>query len=401
MLCFDMIKITKFLITLLILLTIALIVSIVITGGFQVRIFQAEISIHSLTNPVSALFILILCRLFLAVGMMNSILLAGSLFIAALASEAALRILDPPISLPALKNMTQPSDLLGYRLVPGLRDGGIRINTHGLRDRERSREKPKGVKRLLGLGDSFTFGYQVRLEECYLKQLERILNGEGGTWDVINAGVTGYNMWQHVAYFTHYGYKYRPDLVTVGIYFDDFFGDDSPRKDGTKHRTYRSFSFLRLVNFGRNCAHLISYKYRYLFEAPWLKSLKDRRDYIRQSGYASLLAGEADPELYDTFRSRLCELTRSAGKEGARVLVVYIPDIVQLDYPALQEINHILADICAACNVDYLDMTPRFESVPDPKLLYLLPHDAHTSPEGHRLIAAEMEKKIRETFRNF
>ena len=45
-------------------------------------------------------------------------------------------------------------------------------------------------------------------------------------------------------------------------------------------------------------------------------------------------------------------------------------------------------------------MTPHFERIEDLKKLYLLPYDAHTSPVGHKIIAAELEKKIKEVMAN-
>ncbi|MDY7035255.1 MAG: GDSL-type esterase/lipase family protein [Thermodesulfobacteriota bacterium] len=388
------IKSLNLLLTSLILLFAILIISIIWTGGFEVHIFGKEISCNAITNPVLALTLLILFRVFLKIGWANSVTLFVSLLIFSILAEGFLMIFDSPLSLPTLKNITQPSHILGYQLVPSLRGRKIQINSHGLRDRERSWEKPSSINRILGLGDSFTFGYGVNLEDCYLKQLEGLLNYDKTEWDVINAGVVGYDMWQYLAYFEHYGYLYHPDLVTIGVYFNDFYGNPSHEEAPPQIQRYRSLSSLSLVNFVRNCFDILIHRYRYLQDASWLRSLEDRREYILNGKRNFVLRGEAAPELYREFEARLRTITILASEHGARVLVILIPDVVQLNYIELQGINHILKQICDRCNVDYLDITPFFESVKDIKDLYMLPQDAHTSPAGHRIIAREMEKRI-------
>jgi len=130
--------------------------------------------------------------------------------------------------------------------------------------------------------------------------------------------------------------------------------------------------------------------------AAWLRSIEKRKEYILNSKYYHLLRGQADPELYRKFELRLMRLVQIAKEHGARVLVVLIPDVVQLNNPELQGINQTLEEISRQCEVDFLDITPSFERVLDIKRLYLFPHDAHTSPEGHQIIAEGIEKKIKE-----
>ena len=67
----------------------------------------------------------------------------------------------------------------------------IDTNSLGLRDVEFPRTKPPGTVRIIGLGDSFTFGAGVNLDQTYLKVLERRLNQQerNETIQVINAGV--------------------------------------------------------------------------------------------------------------------------------------------------------------------------------------------------------------------
>lgn len=388
-------RISKSVLNVFILLLVVLIVSIIWRGGFEVELFGKEIRCHTLINPLIVLSVFLFLRFCLEIGGKNSLTLIGALFFSAALAEMILRMVNTPMTLPVLKDLTQSSNILGYRLAPSLKDRSIQTNSHGLRDRERRWEKPEGMKRLLGIGDSFTFGYEVSLEDCYLKQLERRLNRETRQWDVINAGVSGYNMWQYLAYFEHYGYRYEPDMVTVGVFFDDFYGDPSQNNKRSQKPRYHSFSSVRLINFGRNCLELLMSQYRYLLGASWLRSIEERREYILNSHDYLLLSGKASPELYEKFEMRLKSLVQKVKEQDARILVLLIPDVIQLNHPELQVLNNKLFHICQKCRVDFLDMTPYFEKTDDIKNLYLLPHDAHISPKGHQIIARELEKKIR------
>ena len=70
-----------------------------------------------------------------------------------------------------------------YELKPGLdgrfQDQPLKTNSHGMRDREYPREKPDGVVRIAGLGDSVMFGWGVGQGEAYLDVLERLDRGTG------------------------------------------------------------------------------------------------------------------------------------------------------------------------------------------------------------------------------
>jgi len=95
----------------------------------------------------------------------------------------------------------------------------VRINSDGLRDVERPREKPEGVTRILMLGDSMIEGLQVELEDTMPKQLEARLSKTfpGRKFDVINAGVSGSTGPEALRYLERGGLDFDPDLLIVTI----------------------------------------------------------------------------------------------------------------------------------------------------------------------------------------
>jgi hypothetical protein len=111
---------------------------------------------------------------------------------------------------------------LGWRNIPNwkatTRGESLTINSKGLRDQEYTYERTAGAKRVLVLGDSFTWGYGVSDEEIYTEVLERKLAEQGRNWEIINTGVSGYGTDQEYLFFKTEGLKYQPDLVILALY---------------------------------------------------------------------------------------------------------------------------------------------------------------------------------------
>lgn len=145
--------------------------------------------------------------------------------------EVAVRIskLAPPLTEQYMLNkMRAPDPVLPYKLRPSIAFTGRsdtdefdfqRVhNAFGFRDEERSYEKPAGVFRVLGLGDSFTYGIGARYEEGYLRRVEKALNarpGEHPQVQVIKAGIPGYFPEPERMLLQHYGVRYQPDVIIV------------------------------------------------------------------------------------------------------------------------------------------------------------------------------------------
>ena len=103
-------------------------------------------------------------------------------------------------------------------LVPNLQvtiPGGprIRINSKGFVGVEFSDVKPAGVQRVFALGDSCTFGGDWDIS--YSAFLGKTLNADGRKYEVINAGIEGYNSEYALGRLKDDILKYDPDLATI------------------------------------------------------------------------------------------------------------------------------------------------------------------------------------------
>jgi lysophospholipase L1-like esterase len=132
----------------------------------------------------------------------------------------------------SLFGMVRPSsdpDIV-YELKPNLvgtfRGRSLRTNRAGLReDREYAAEKPTGVFRIVGIGDSNMFGWGLDQGRSYLDLLENRLAAtrpHEQSYEVINCAVPGYNTTMEVATLRYKCLRYDPDLVVMHFVGNDF-----------------------------------------------------------------------------------------------------------------------------------------------------------------------------------
>jgi hypothetical protein len=155
----------------------------------------------------------------------NGYLVAASLAISLLLLESGLRIVNPwgmelfhwlPYHMQGMVDHPQLGYVhprsVSYRLGSNV----VTLNSNGLRDKEIAYDKPAGEKRVLLLGDSVTFGWGVSDGETFSDRMEPQLRSLTGIrWEVINAGVNGYNTQQEETYLRMEGIRYQPEIVVL------------------------------------------------------------------------------------------------------------------------------------------------------------------------------------------
>lgn len=113
-------------------------------------------------------------------------------------------------------------ELLGHVPNPGFSGPGVgrsyhTIDAEGLRScGESAASSESGDRAILTVGDSYTYGDEVRDEETWPAQLQRLTGRR-----VLNAGVTGYGFDQMVLRAERYVATHRPALLILGFIADD------------------------------------------------------------------------------------------------------------------------------------------------------------------------------------
>ncbi len=136
----------------------------------------------------------------------------------------------------------------GWSLKPSLRDREaygrpLNTNSRGLRGlSEYPYERVPGKKRILVLGDSFSFGEEVGDRETFSAYLERLLPNT----EVINLGVHGYGHDQMLLYLREEGLKYKPDIILLGFLYYDLERNLLSFRDYAKPRFRKTAHGLKL-----------------------------------------------------------------------------------------------------------------------------------------------------------
>jgi lysophospholipase L1-like esterase len=237
----------------------------------------------------------------------------------------------------------------------------VGINADGFRDREYA-GKPPGVRRIVFLGDSLTFGWGVRKESTFEHLLEEKLNA-GRPVEIVNFGTGNYNTMQEVALFLDRGADFEPDQVDLFYFINDAETASGPSSFGfLAHSRFLTFVWSRL--------------------RPWLRS-SSRRNY--RDYYASLY--RPGSEGWRAAREALGRLRDRCRRDGIVLQVVLLPELHQLDpYPFRSEharIRAFLEEEGIAC----LDATPALDPSVRPREYWVAADDAHPNARAHRRIA--------------
>lgn len=82
---------------------------------------------------------------------------------------------------------------------------------------------PQGAKRLLFIGDSITFGYELGASDAYGSRTAELLNVRRGstTFHSFNGGISGYDTQQELDWLVNVGFRLRPDIVVLQFCLND------------------------------------------------------------------------------------------------------------------------------------------------------------------------------------
>ena len=242
-----------------------------------------------------------------------------------------------------------------------------KFNGDGVRDRTHALEKPRGVKRVVCLGDSVTLGYGIRSEEAFPQVLQELLDESGPGVEVFNVALSGWSSRQQRTAYRRIARKYQPDHVLLGICLNDVAE--------LQNNLARPPTWLSLL-------HRRSALVRRVVDAPGreirnVEEMLDQPDSPRvQEGFARLFL-------------ELAALRDEARADGASLSVAVFPFRFQLasDAPPPTAQRRI-ETFCESSGIPHIDLLPELRER-GPRAF----HDYdHLSPEGARLVAGTLER---------
>jgi len=250
----------------------------------------------------------------------------------------------------AIRNVVR-DPLLGWRMRPGYDEDGERIDAHGVRsDREVPFERTEGTRRIVALGDSFTFGLGVANGLTWVD----LLGGELDGVETVNLGVNGFGTDQQVLQWERLGRRYAPDLVLLGFFVPDFHRNALSVRELPKPRFRLREGALELepgpLPDPRALVEARLAECGSTLRALDLLSFLGRR----------LAAAEADgpfEEKAALLRALLERLRDSTREHGARLALVVLPDERFRAYADHERIERAAEDAAAELGIPLLNLT--------------------------------------------
>jgi lysophospholipase L1-like esterase len=302
-----------------------------------------------------------------------------------------------------LRDMYVADEKAGFRVAPNFQGridrGGVvtefSTNSLGLRGPELAPKAP-GERRILALGDSFTWGWGVPQGEEWVAIMERTIDERLGRDAVVavNGGVNAYGTENELALLERIGRDVAPDLVLVGFFANDFtdnlFGATGVYtvKDGylydhftqdyfREHWLARESHLYRLIVRGVQAAR-----------TKWFGALPSTRP-IKQFTEAEFEEGMRLSERHLLRMRDLCT------ELGARFAVVWLPaDVYALPrHPPDIPLQRELESRIAAAGIPSIDLMPVVRGEPNVTGLYIK-NDGHFTVRGNRVAGRAVAKWI-------
>jgi len=279
--------------------------------------------------------------------------------------------------IPGLLYEMAPSKEIVWEGVP------TKTNSYGMRGDEPISPKSNSLVRIAALGDSYTFGLGVRVEEAYPEMLEKLLNeslaSQGRHFSVLNFGVLGYCTREEALVLRYKALAWDPDIVIIGYVLNDPETDPvqlTPAAFGKTHwwRYFHLFRMIARVEYNREVNRL------------------GGGDYYK---YLHAEAGEKWQSVVQAF-SETRDLT---SPRRIPVLVVIFPMVhgslwaeTWADYPYL-EIHKQVADLAIQNGFQVVDLYEVYRHFALRDVI-ISPRDDHPTHLGYLLAARAIAEKL-------
>jgi lysophospholipase L1-like esterase len=327
----------------------------------------------------------------------NLILLLIVLIFCFIVLEITTRIIwqDPTHDYPP--EIYLPDDQLGYTLKPNFNGFftsnskekiELNLNSKGLRDTEHIYEKSEKI-RILVLGDSVTLGAGVKAEESYIKQLETMLVENNYNLEVINTGVSGYELDQQYNFYKKEGYKYSPDILMIGIVLNDIL---QPNITKIKQTRLKNLGKRTLRTFIKSNCRLCKFTYYSL------RTLKQSREEYNQAYFEEVYSSWKDEELFNEYKKKIEDLNKNVTKNKGQLILVIFPYTQQFTnsqnygtYP-----QEKILTFAKENNIQFIDLTSELD-FEDYKNYYLMQDNVHLNAKGYNIVANKIYKELTST----
>ena len=294
-----------------------------------------------------------------------------------------------------------------FRGKPFADDWNFKLNSRGFKDEEFS-EKKENVYRILGIGDSFSFGV-VPFEYNYLTLIESQLHQENANVEVLNMGIPSIGPKDYLSLLVKEGLALQPDMVLLSFFIGNDF-DESKKRKLREHSYVASLLHYYINIQSTNVGRTIHGKAEYCDDCPGF----DNEQYLKIEYSRSLIYLVDNKSFFEKLDNALYYLKQIRNickKHGIKLVVAIIPDELQINQDLLREVkeayypnierdkwditlpNRILSNELNKLSIDNIDLYEYFAN--SSQQLYRS-RDTHWNIAGNQLATNIIQEHIRE-----
>jgi hypothetical protein len=266
-------------------------------------------------------------------------------------------------------------------------DVAVSINSKGFRGPEIRYDRTPGVRRVLVIGDSLSWGYGVEFEESFLHLLQQRLPNT----EIANLSVNGYSTDQELLLYRDEGRKYKADMVVLVVAENDFVGNYRTEMFGIygKPAFVVQENRLELVNQPVAKPSWVKFTvaslawHSYLLNAVNRYVVSGEERQVRAAGFAaSNKEFPRSPAQKITMRL-IREMLDDVTADGSQFLVVLAEAVPLVKQTAAWLVDNGIETVLLR---DFID--------PDDRSLYLLGDPYHWNAAGHQLVTSVLAETI-------
>lgn len=294
---------------------------------------------------------------------------------------------------------------LGYRLRAGIdtqaRGVHVTTNEHGMRGPSTTVAPAAGTHRVLVLGDSVAFGFRLEQPDTFPVQLEQELESrDGGSWEVLNAGVEGYNTRNELAYLRSPLLDFAPETIVLLFNLNDYDYGPVMGPLGVltldQSQRVRSDSLAIQSEFFLLLRWLVATQGRVWVgdtpATPAAPAPGDESAFDPFDRYVSTLRKqyyrEPSDERWQVMVDALRDIQALARERGIRLVIAIVPDGDQIGVPAPDLTpQKKLRDVCRDLALDCIDLQPSFAASGESPLYIDI---MHPNAAGQRIMARDV-----------
>jgi len=287
----------------------------------------------------------------------------------------------------SVKATVYPSNPRGYFDEKDLPDGRHVCslehvnNRYGLRGEDFPLKKPTGTRRIAFLGDSYTYGQGVRLEDTLAQRVCEALTEGGTPTQAINLAVNGHDTSAQVELFLQFGVRFDPDFVVLAYALNDAGQDAHFFKSVDDTRTQAGpgwASRSRLLDLATRLIRLN----------------RESKTYIQTTRAAYL---DPDKEGWKRAKAEILRLRDECEKRDLPLLVTVWPFLFRVSegYP-FTEVHETVVGFCEESGIPVLDYLPLFRGK-DERRLWVHENDQHPNEAANALLVEALRKSTLES----